>query len=96
MIWDIKVILKIGLISILAGMLSSSIGVTSFWLYYEAMETQDKTPIEAQLTTIVLVMLGSLVTSAQYYYANVIALDYLELFTFLIIVGAFLGLMLKR
>lgn len=96
MIWDIKIILNIGFISILAGILSASIGETSFWLYYEAMEEQGKTPIEAQLTTIVLVLLGSLITGGQYLYADKLSKNYLELITFLIIVAAITGLMIRR
>jgi len=71
------------LISFIGGILSSVVGVTSFWLYYGALEGQGKTHVEAQVTSIFLVMVGSMATSAQYITYQVINLEYLQLLLFL-------------
>ena len=95
-IWDLDVILYLGMISILGGLLSTIVGVTSYWLYFEAMDTRGKTLVEAKVTSICLVMLGSFVTSIQYITAGNTNSEYIELFIFLCMIAAMLGLMLRR
>lgn len=82
-IWDISIILYMGLITCMGGAISSIVGVTSFWLYYGVMESRGKTRVEAQVTSIYLDLLGSFTTSVQYFSRGITKIDYLEMMVFL-------------
>lgn len=94
-IMDIDTIMKLSFISFMCGGLSSILGITSYWLYSGALERYGKTITEAQVTSLGLIMLGSLLTGLEYHTKFIISIDYTIAFIVICIVALFLALLLK-
>lgn len=94
-IMDIDTIFKLCFISFLCGGLSSILGITSYWLYSGALERYGKTITEAQITSIGLIMLGSLLTGLEYHTKFILGIDYTIAFIVICISALSLALLLK-
>lgn len=101
-IMDLDNILKLAGVSLLGGAFSSTLGITSFWLYSGALERYGKTQPEATITSIGLIMFGSFLTGLEYYTKDLITVDYglsfivvctISLIIALIMKGCFKGIM---
>ena len=92
---DFSSMINISIYSFIGGIWSTMIGITNYWIYSEMLEKHGKTQIEAQVTTIALVVFGSITSSFEYYIRSAIRLDYILWFIITSILTLTIGIILK-
>ena len=73
---DFTAMVRISLYSFIGGIFSTFLGITNFIVYSEMLEKTGKTTIEANVTAIALIALGSFSSSIEYFMRASITLEY--------------------
>lgn len=74
---DFTAVAKISFFSFIGGMFSTFIGFTNFLFYSEMLEKTGKTSVEAHVTAVLLISLGSFSSSIEYFTRGTITLEYM-------------------